>query len=242
MEESFEHRLQKFDPGVIWLDAEHRVTALNGVAAEVLGVTQGEVLGEEVLQLHPRKSREKIAWLLEASGGAGCPVTSAPPMTMMINIPDRILLIKLTRMMDAAGQAGGYCLVFFDVTDATSGGRPAPDGRLRQLRKLPVSRQQEVMLLDLDEVVHLRAGGHYTDVFTPGERYLCNLSLADLEARLDPQRFLRVHRSYIVNVGYASALARRDERYVLTLADRHGSEVPISRSQVPRVKDVFGLA
>lgn len=242
MEERFEHRLQKFDPGVIWLDAGHRVTAINGVAAEVLGVTPGDVMGTEVLQLHPPKSREKIAWLLEASGGAYCPVSSSPPMTMMINIPDRILLIKLTRMVEARGAESGYCLVFFDVTDATSGARPAADGRLRQLRKLPVSRQQEVMLLDLDEVVHLRAGGHYTDVFTTGERYLCNLSLADLEARLDPERFLRVHRSYIVNLGYASALARREERYVLTLSDRQGSEVPISRSQVPRVKHTFGLA
>lgn len=241
MEESFEHRLQKFDPGVIWLDAGHRVTAINGVAAEVLGVAPGEVMGEGVLQLHPLKSREKIAWLLEASGGACCPVSSSPPMTMMINIPDRILLIKLTRMVDAHGQPGGYCLVFFDVTDATSRARPAAEGRLRQLRKLPVSRHQDVMLLDLDEVVHLRAGGHYTDVFTRGERYLCNLSLADLEARLDTERFLRVHRSYIVNLAYAGALARREDRYLLTLEDHHATEVPISRSQVQRVKGAFGL-
>jgi len=84
-------------------------------------------------------------------------------------------------------------------------------------------------------------GGHYTDVFTRGGRYLCNLSLADLEGRLDPERFLRVHRSHIVNLGYAAALARREDRYLLTLEDHDATEVPISRSQVQRVKGAFGL-
>jgi len=242
MEESFEHRLERFDPGVIWLDAAHCVTALNGVAAEVLGVKPGEVMGHEVLQLHPEKSRDKIAWLLEGTGGAHCPVSSSPPMTMMINIPDRILLIKLTRMMGPDAKAPAYCLVFFDMTEATSRARPDADGRPRQLLKLPVSRQQEVMLIDLQSVVHLRADGHYTDVFTRDERYLCNLSLSDLESRLDGDRFVRVHRSHIVNLGFASALARRDDQHVLTLEDAAASEVPISRYRVQRVKQIFGLA
>lgn len=241
MEESFEHRLERFDPGVIWLNEDRRVSAINGIAAEILGVQAGDVLGEEVLQLHPEKSRDKVSWLLEVTGGAHCPAESSPPMTMMINIPERILLIKLTRMLGGDTGQTGYCLVFFDVTEATSRARAQDDDRPRQLLKLPVSRQQEVMLLDLQNVVHLRAGGHYTDVFTPGERYLCNLSLSDLEARLDAERFLRVHRSHIVNLGFASAIARRNDRHVLTLADESESEVPISRHRIQEVRNAFGL-
>ena len=74
--ESFEHKLQKFDPGVVWLDGHNRVLALNTIASSVLGVTVGDAVGTEILQLHPEKSRDKVQWLLES---ASCPVTSAPP-------------------------------------------------------------------------------------------------------------------------------------------------------------------
>jgi len=74
--ESFEHKLQRFDPGIVWLDINNRVMALNGVARQVLGVDVGNVIGQEILQLHPEKSRKKVEWVLSSSG---CPAESPPP-------------------------------------------------------------------------------------------------------------------------------------------------------------------
>lgn len=241
---TFEHRLQQFDPGVIWLDDSNRVTGMNGVASQILGVGVGQVLGREVLQLHPEKSREKIAWLLDSARRTdGCPAQSPPPMTMMINIPDRVLLIKLSRIFGAEGQAVGACLVFFDVTDETSReALPDEDAERRQLFKLPVYKHNRVMLLDLAEVVYLKAGGHYTEVAMGSEHYLCNLSLADLHGRLDPSRFMRVHRSYMVNLSEAVALEREQEQYLLVMKDPAETRIPVSRSNVAQVKALFGLA
>ncbi|WP_156774655.1 LytTR family transcriptional regulator DNA-binding domain-containing protein [Alkalilimnicola ehrlichii MLHE-1] len=243
--QSFEHKLQQFDPGVIWLDDDNQVTAMNAVASRILGVRPGEVLGQEVLQLHPEKSRGKIAWLLESTHAAdGCPVKSPPPMTMMINIPDRVLLIKLSRMYGPEGRAAGACLVFYDLTEVTS--REAPRDpvapRPRQLLKLPVYKNQRVVLLNLEQVVRMRAEGHYTEVFQDGEHFLCNLSLADLEGRLDPTRFMRVHRSHMVNLHFAVALEKEGEQYQLVLQDRNETRIPVSRGNAPRVRALFGLA
>ncbi|RLK50490.1 LytTR family transcriptional regulator [Alkalispirillum mobile] len=242
--QSFEHKLQQFDPGIIWLDTTNQVTAMNAVAIRILGVRPGDVLGQEVLQLHPEKSRGKIAWLLESTHEAdGCPVKSPPPMTMMINIPDRVLLIKLSRMYGQDGGPTGACLVFYDLTEVTSTEvveETAP-ARPRQLLKLPVYKNQRVMLLNLKEVVRLRAEGHYTEVYKNGAPYLCNLSLADLEGRLDPERFMRVHRSHMVNLDFAAALERDGDQYQLVLQDDHETRVPVSRGNAPRVRALFGL-
>ncbi|QIT56228.1 PAS domain-containing protein [Aquisalimonas sp. 2447] len=241
---TFEHRLQQFDPGVIWLDRDHHVSGMNGVASQILGVRIGDVLGHEVLQLHPEKSRDKIAWLLQSAEDTdGCPVTSPPPMTMMINIPDRVLLIKLSRIFGANNEAVGSCLVFFDLTDVTSDEIPGHGAeRRRRLFKLPVYKHQRVMLLDMDDLVYLKAGGHYTEVSMDGEHYLCNLSLADLQGRLDDQQFVRVHRSYMVNLRRAAALEREQEQYLLVMDDPGQTRVPVSRSNINHVKGLFGLA
>ncbi|HKK14423.1 MAG TPA: LytTR family transcriptional regulator DNA-binding domain-containing protein [Gammaproteobacteria bacterium] len=238
--ESFEHKLQKFDPGVVWLDRTNRVTALNSVAAGVLGVTVGDAVGTEILQLHPEKSRDKVHWLLES---AGCPVTSPPPMTMMINVPDRVLLIKVSKMFDG-NEPLGTCMIFFDLTEVTTN-PPGPlddSDRLRQLFKLPVYSRNRVVLLDLTTVSHFKADGHYTTVYTENEHYLCNLSLSDLEERLDGTRFVRVHRSYMINVHYATAFEKLDEQCTVVMSTDPAEHVPVSRSNLQKLKLMFGLA
>ena len=80
-------------------------------------------------------------------------------MTMMISIPDRVLLIKVTKLLGGS-QVVGACLVFYDLTDITTqvekpiaGELGKPSNRPRQLIKLPVLLHNRVLLLSLDEVV-----------------------------------------------------------------------------------------
>jgi hypothetical protein len=238
--ESFQHKLQKFDPGIVWLDGNNRVVAMNGVASRVLSANVGEVIGTEIVLLHPEKSRDKVQFVLASSG---CPVESPPPMTMMINIPDRVLLIKVSKMWGDGGITG-TCMVFYDLTDVTTSpidehGKPA---RLRQLLKLPVFRKDKVVLLDLDEVVHFKADGHYTGVFTERERYLCNLSLSDLETRLDETKFVRIHRSHMINLQFAFAFEKVDDQCSIVMMGDDEVHIPVSRSNVQKLKLMFGLA
>lgn len=238
--ETFQHKLQKFDPGIVWLDPDNRVIALNGVATQVLGIAADEVIGKNILQFHPEKSRSKVQWLLDSSS---CPVKSPPPVTMMINIPDRVLLIKVSKMFKGHNSIG-TCMVFFDLTDITTS--PHEEGederRPRLLFKLPVSAQNKVMLLPLDDIVHLKAEGHYTCVFTRQKQYLCNLSLSDLEGRLEKETFVRIHRSHIVNIFFAKSFQKVDDQCMIVMDTPDETAVPVSRGKVNTLKAMLGLA
>lgn len=240
MDESFQHKLEKFDVGVVWLDANKRVIALNRFASDVLVVRPGEVIGNEILQFHPERSRAKVQWLLESSE---CPAESPPPMTMMINIPDRVLLIKVSKMFGEEGGAG-TCMVFFDLTDVTTAPRLPSEAQdmPRMLFKLPIYKHGRVMLVDLSAVVHMKAEGHYTEVYTNDDHYLCNLSLSDLEGRLDPMQFVRVHRSHMVNLRYAGAFEKVDDQCMLVMTAAGEPRIPISRNNVQKIKVLLGIS
>ncbi len=74
--------------------------------------------------------------------------------------------------------------------------RPAAD----YLQWLKVGRQDEITLLPVDEVDYFHAGDKYISVFSAGKEWVIRTSLKDLESRLDPQRFWRIHRSTIVRL------------------------------------------
>lgn len=242
--ESFEYKLQKFDPGVVLVDGNNQVSSMNNVAFKLLGNIRGNPIGREVLQLHPEKSRSKLDLLLRAgSGTPGCPVASAPPMTMLINIPDRVLLIKVTKMMSES-KVTGTCMMFYDLTDITTNydDRAPPEGVPRQLLKLPVLLKNRVMLLDLSAVVHLQSDGHYTRVFTFDQEHFCNLTLSDLEVRLNPKYFVRTHRSHIINMQHAKTIEHHGGQYNVVLEMQRPTGVPISRARVGDVKSYLGIS
>lgn len=250
--ETFQHKLEQFNPGMVWLDAQGHVTAFNDVAVQILGpageqslgVSQDRLFGIDVIKLHPEKSRDKLRFLLQADEPAGCPVKSPAPVAMMINIPDRILMIKVSKMMGSHG-ACGTCMIFYDVTDITTepvelrqGSRvPAP----RRLFKIPVYQMNRVILIDLKDIVRFQGDGHYTTIVTKDEHYLSNLSLADLEQRLDSSVYLRVHRSHIVSLAYAVELVRAEESVNLVMADAQRTAVPVSRSRAAQLKEMLGV-
>jgi LytTR family transcriptional regulator, CO-responsive transcriptional regulator RcoM len=250
--ETFQHKLEQFNPGMVWLDAQGHVSAFNDVAVQILGpageqslgVKQDKLFGIDVVQLHPEKSRDKLRFLLQSQDSGGCPVKSPPPVAMMINIPDRILMIKVSKMAGINGTCG-TCMIFYDVTDITT--EPAQrrlgsqDPAPRRLFKIPVYRKNRVILIDLKDIVRFQGDGHYTTIVTKDDRYLSNLSLADLELRLDNSVYLRVHRSHIVSLPYAVELVRADESVNIVMADADRTPVPVSRSKAAQLKDLLGV-
>lgn len=235
--ETLEHQLQRFDPGIVWLDADNHIMGMNSVAIRVLGVDAEAIIGQEILQFHPEKSRSKVKWVLEE---ASCPVETPPPMTMMINIPDRVLLIKVSKIL-THNKSVGTCMVFFDLTEMTTTPRTskADSDKPRLLFKLPVHKQKKVMLVDLTEVVHFKAEGHYTTVYTKAEDYLCNLSLSELESRLPSENFVRVHRSHMINLSFAKSFEKEDDQCNIVMMN--DVTIPISRSKVKMLKTILGM-
>lgn len=242
---SWLYLLERFDVGVVHLDSDLHVIGMNDYARRSLPVQQKLPFGKVVTSFHPEGSRAKVEFLL---GQAECPVSNAPPMTMIINIPERVLLIKVSKIGNEQGVTQGYTLVFYDITEVVakddegvaqeSRERPAK----RQLLKIPTMKANRVVLVDVPTVSFVRSEGHYTWIHAGQASHFCNLNIGDLEGRLDPQVFLRVHRSYIVNLTHVDEIVRDDGRVTLRMMGPAPVDIPVSRTSVPRLMEQLGLA
>lgn len=83
-------------------------------------------------------------------------------------------------------------------------------------------------LLPAAEVEWLQAWGNYVNLRVRAHDYPLRATMASIEARLDPARFVRVHRSYIVNLDYVLEIEPLDSGDARARM-RDGGQVPVSR-------------
>jgi two-component system response regulator LytT len=109
---------------------------------------------------------------------------------------------------------------------------PAP------VEKVPVVSGGETVLLDWDDVHYAQADGDYCRVHTYDRSYLCTRSLRELEETLPVDRFARIHRSYLVNLGKVAAVKRpAADRLRLALDDAERTELDVARRQSKAVRE-----
>ena len=232
---------EKFEVGVIHLDAARTVLAMNDFARKVLPVGEKQPFDKLVTSFHPPRSKPKVDFLLDQA--SSCPVAAAVPMTMIINIPEQVLLIKVTRLGDHLGKTTGFVLVFYDVTQVVSQEAPAsePPQTSVRLTRIPMVANHKVAFVDTAEVLSLESQAHYTRVLTRNGYHFCNLSIGDLETRLDPAQFMRVHRCFIVNLHAVAELGREGSKTHITLQGKNKEPIPVSRSTVTQLRMALGL-
>jgi hypothetical protein len=109
------------------------------------------------------------------------------------------------------------------------------------LQRLAVPLYQETRFLDPAAIAYLGADGHYTRIHGPGGILLASLPLGSIEAELPPT-FLRVHRSYVVNLAHVAALVRQDGGHALRLNGTGDALIPVSRRRVNHVREHLGAA
>jgi NO-binding membrane sensor protein with MHYT domain len=106
----------------------------------------------------------------------------------------------------------------------------------RSARHLPIERDGSRHFVPVDAIVAVHANAHYTYIFDGTARLFCPLPISDVEARLDTTRFIRVHRSHIVNVDRVVGLKRAGDNGVIELAGADRYTVPVSRSRLGPLK------
>jgi two-component system, LytTR family, response regulator len=108
----------------------------------------------------------------------------------------------------------------------------------RYLERIAVPIDEGVRLVPVAEIDWIEAQDYYVEIHTGGRGYLLRRSLREFEERLDPQRFARVHRSAIVNVGFVESLrpATHGERDLLL---RDGTRLKLSRVYRERLRDLL---
>ena len=97
------------------------------------------------------------------------------------------------------------------------------------LRRLFARTGERIVPISTASVLRVQARGDYAEVYAPGGPFLLHVSLTELAARLDPERFLQVHRSHIVNLDAVQLLRPYDDRRLLVVL-KNGEEIVASRS------------
>ena len=115
----------------------------------------------------------------------------------------------------------------------------------RQNRRdqLAVKVGDRFLLLQSDEVVHASVEDDVITVVTNSLSGTSNYrTLDELQARLDPEVFWRVHRSHLVNINKIREIVPWFSRnFILKMKDAKGSEIPVSRSQTKRLREYLRL-
>ncbi len=111
----------------------------------------------------------------------------------------------------------------------------------RPLERLLIKTAGRVFFLRTEEIDWIEAAGNYVRLHVGAEAHLLRETMNGLEARLEPARFLRIHRSTIVNVDRIQELqAWFHGDYLVIL--RGGTQLTLSRGYRHKVQEHFGTA
>jgi len=107
------------------------------------------------------------------------------------------------------------------------------------LSRFVVKTRGRVLLLKIDDVDSLEASGNYVELRSGKQSYLVRETLNDVERKLDPQRFARVHRSTIVNLDRIQELQPWSHGdFIVVLKD--GAKLRLSRRYRQNIKTITG--
>ena len=102
---------------------------------------------------------------------------------------------------------------------------------------------ERVSLLDLDAVTHFIAQDKLTYAVVNGRRHAVDQTIAELETRLDPARFLRIHRSTLVNVDWIHEVnSWFAGKVIVSLKDKQRTQSPVARDRVRILKSSLGIS
>jgi two-component system LytT family response regulator len=107
------------------------------------------------------------------------------------------------------------------------------------LQRIVVKDGARVHIIPVDRLDYAESQDDYVALHSQGKSYLKEQTISSLEAALDPERFVRIHRSVIVNLERVAKIEpyAKDSR-VAVLTD--GSQLPVSRAGYERLRSLLG--
>lgn len=106
------------------------------------------------------------------------------------------------------------------------------------LERLLIKDGARVHMVPSGTIDYIEAQDDYVQVTAAGKAWLKNQRMSELEAQLDPQVFVRIHRSYIANLGSIARIEpSTKDSYCAVLHD--GTRLPISRSGYQKLRELM---
>ena len=108
----------------------------------------------------------------------------------------------------------------------------APQATASHLRYVRASQGELVHQIPVGDVLYFHADDKYTCVRTAAAEHLIRTTVTELAAQLDPQRFVQIHRSTIVNLEHLAGTRRDELSRLFVRLHGHAGELPVSRAYV----------
>ena len=116
-------------------------------------------------------------------------------------------------------------------------------GRQTRRDQVAIRVGERFVLVQADEIIYASLADESINIVTGQVAGTSNYrTLDELQARLDPDVFWRVHRSHLVNINKIKEIVPWFSRnYILRMKDAKGSEIPVSRAQTKRLREYLKL-
>ena len=117
--------------------------------------------------------------------------------------------------------------------------RDMVNARGSYLQRIQVKIGDRILLVNVDEIIRFQSEDKYTTIYTPTGQFVIDTPLVDLEKKLDPSMFVRIHRAHLVAIDYIAEIRKSDmSRLVVVLRDKNRTQLLVSRNFVKTVRSL----
>lgn len=106
-----------------------------------------------------------------------------------------------------------------------------------RLERILVRDRGHIFPVNTQQIAYLKSDAKYTALYVDGKTFLVRLGISELADRLDPARFIRIHRSVLVNLDFVESM-KTDEQSQLQLQMRDGTVLVANRDASKMLRDM----
>lgn len=129
------------------------------------------------------------------------------------------------------------CILKYIEKRALAAGRPEASKDRNELARIKINTRTGTVFLNPSSILYCKADGNYTMICTGDKQHLCSLNLGKVEELLPSNGFIRIGRSYVINLEFISFLDRKDSSVVL---ERNGESFRLKVSR-QHLKDLDSI-
>ncbi len=138
------------------------------------------------------------------------------------------------RLLEESNNESGQASRVEHYGQALAQASPALPARLERIL---VRDRGHIFPVNTQQIAYLKSDAKYTALYVDGKTFLVRLGISELADRLDPARFIRIHRSVLVNLDFVESM-KTDEQSQLQLQMRDGTILVANRDASKMLRDM----
>lgn len=133
------------------------------------------------------------------------------------------------KFLDKSGQASNTSELLETMAKAPS-----------QNNRIVVKTGSKVKIIPVQEIQYLEAEDDFVKIVTAEGSFLKNKTMSFYEQSLDPNLFVRVHRSFIIHISQITKIEPYQKETHMAIL-RNGQQIPVSKTGYPKLKSILGI-